>query len=71
MTPFDIARKHFDAALAEAASGGVDAETVARYMLDLVVTTYLKTRAPKDVQAELQFVAENCDPDSDFVFMRP
>ena len=24
-----------------------------------------------DVQSELRFVADNCDPDTDFMFMRP
>ena len=32
---------------------------------------YLENRAISDVQSELRFVAENCDPDTDFMFMRP
>ena len=66
-----IARQHFEAAIREAAAAGFDADSVARCMLDCVVAKYLELRPAKDVCAELQFVAENCDPDTDFMFMRP
>jgi hypothetical protein len=36
-----------------------------------VVAKYLETREVVDVQSELRFVAENCDPGTDFMFMRP
>ncbi len=71
MNAFDIARKHFDAAIQETVEQKDDPETLARYMLDLVVAKYLETRSAEDVRAELLFVAENCGPDTDFVFMRP
>jgi len=62
---------HAAAALAEAGAQGESPDTVARCMLNLVVETYLQTRPVKDVRSELQFVADNCDPDTDFMFMRP
>jgi hypothetical protein len=71
MSAQEIAKRHFTAALAEAAAELESPDTVARCMLNLVIETYLKTRAIKDVRSELQFVAENCDPDTDFMFMRP
>jgi hypothetical protein len=40
-------------------------------MLGLVVSKYLESRGVSDVQSELHFVAENCDPETDFMFMRP
>ena len=40
-------------------------------MLGLVVSKYLESRGVSDVQSELRFVADNCDPDTDFMFMRP
>jgi len=40
-------------------------------MLGLIVSKYLEARTVADVQSELRFVAENCDPDTDFVFIRP
>ena len=67
----NIARRHFGAAIAEAVAAGYDPDTLSRYMLGLVVSKYLEKRAVDDVRSELIFVAENCDPDTDFVFMRP
>ncbi|MGZ5826972.1 MAG: hypothetical protein ACXWJW_00400 [Xanthobacteraceae bacterium] len=57
--------------MAEAKAGGFDADATARYMLGAIVQKYLEYRTVKDVRAELQFVAENCDPDTDYMFMRP
>ena len=71
MSVHDIAERHFQAALAEAEAEGQGRDALARSFLDLVVAEYLKTRTVKDVRSELTFVAENCDPDTDFVFMRP
>lgn len=71
MSGFDLARKHFEAALAEARAQGFGEDAVARNFLSLVVSKYLETRTVKDVQSELRFVADNCDPDTDFEFMRP
>lgn len=67
----ELARKHFDAAMREAKALGLDPDAVARALLGLVVTQYLQTRSVRDVRLELQFVAENCDPDIDYIFMRP
>jgi hypothetical protein len=71
MSVHAIAKRHFDAALAEAEAAGQGRDALARRFLDLVVTEYLKTRSVADVRSELTFVAENCDPETDFMFMRP
>ena len=71
MTPGAIARHHLEAAIADARSAGVDPDALCRSLLGLVVARYLETRAVSDVQAELRFVAENCDPGTDHIFMRP
>jgi len=39
--------------------------------LSLVVSKYLEKRSVEDVRSELNFVADNCDPETDFIFMRP
>jgi hypothetical protein len=66
----EIAERHFSAAMAEADHGpGHDA--ICRALLSLVVAKYLESRSVADVQSELRFVADNCDPDTDFMFMRP
>jgi len=71
MSASEIARLHFDAAIAAAEAEGADTDGVCRALLGLVVAKYLERRSVSDVQSELRFVAENCDPYTDFMFMRP
>jgi hypothetical protein len=67
----DIAKRHFDVAIERADAAGVARDVLCRALLGLVVTEYLAARSIADVQSELRFVADNCDPDTDFAFMRP
>jgi hypothetical protein len=71
MSATEIAKRHFSAAMADAHTAGDDADSVCRALLGLVVARYLQDRAVSDVQSELRFVADNCDPETDFMFMRP
>ena len=71
MQASEVARKYFDAALKAALEEKIDADAVARQFLSLIVQKYLETRSVQDVQSELRFVADNCDPDTDYMFMRP
>ena len=71
MSAANIARRYFGAAVEEAVAAGHDPDTLARHMLGLAVSKYLEKRPVEDVRAELIFVADNCDPQTDFVFMRP
>jgi len=71
MSGFDVARKHFEAAMGEARHEKMSEDAIARYFLNLVVSKYLQTRSVQDVRSELAFVADNCDPDTDYMFMRP
>lgn len=71
MSASEIASRHFSAAIAEAKAGGQDSDGVCRALLGLVVAKYLEARSVADVQSELHFLADNCDPDTDFAFMRP
>ncbi len=71
MSAAEIARRHFTSALNDAKSQSLDSDAVCRAMLGLVISEYLETRGVHDVQSELRFVADNCDPDTDFAFMRP
>lgn len=66
-----IARTHFAAALAAAKEAGQDADALARAMLSLAVTSMLERRSVADVRTELLAAAENVDPDTDYMFMRP
>ena len=71
MSAAEIAKLHFSAAIAEAEAAGLDHDSVCRSLLGLVVSKYLENRSVADVQSELAFVADNCDPGTDFMFMRP
>lgn len=71
MSAGQLAKVHFDAAIAAAAAASLDTDAVCRALLGLIVSKYLESRPVSDVQSELRFVAENCDPDTDFMFMRP
>jgi hypothetical protein len=50
---------------------GFDGDATARYMLGWVISKYLEYRTTDDVRSELLFLADNFEPDTDFVFMRP
>jgi hypothetical protein len=71
MSATEIAKLHFSAAIAEAEAAGLGHDSVCRALLGLVVAKYLENRSVSDVQSELRFVADNCDPGTDFMFMRP
>jgi hypothetical protein len=71
MSASEIARRHFDAAIKDADNTGQDRDGLCRALLSLIVLDYLTRREVADVQSELRFVADNCDPDTDFMFMRP
>jgi hypothetical protein len=71
MSATEIAKLHFLAALDEAKAAGLDHDSVCRSLLGLVVSKYLENRRVSDVQSELRFIADNCDPEADFIFMRP
>lgn len=71
MSAAEIANRHFTAAMDDAKATGQDSGSVCRSLLNLVVAKYLETRPVDDVRSELNFLADNCDPDADFAFMRP
>ncbi|MDP1529746.1 MAG: hypothetical protein Q8M05_10240 [Rhodoferax sp.] len=71
MSATEIAKRHFSAAIAEAEAAGMGHDSVCRAFLGLVVAKYLESRSVSDAQSELRFVADNCDPGTDFMFMRP
>jgi hypothetical protein len=71
MSAAEIANRHFAAAMAEVKAAGESPDSLCRSLLGLIVSAYLETRSVADVQSELRFVADNCDPDTDFAFMRP
>lgn len=71
MSASDIAKRHFSAALAEGKASGGDPDAIARQTLSLIIATFLERRSVSDVRQELLSAAENVDPDTDYMFMRP
>lgn len=71
MSASDIAKKHFAAAMDEARAAGQDLDAVARQILALVTASFRERRSVQDAKAELLEAANHCDPDEDFMFMRP
>jgi hypothetical protein len=71
MSAGETAQRHFKAALADAVKEGVDPDAVARATLSLVISTFLEKRSVADVRSELLSAADNVDPDTDYMFMRP
>ncbi len=72
MSATEIAKFHFSKAVSEAEAAGLGHDSVCRSLLGLIVSKYLEGgRSVSDVQSELRFAADNCDPGTDFIFMRP
>jgi hypothetical protein len=66
-----IAERYLTDAIADAKDAGLDPDSLCRAMLGLVVAQYLESRSVADVQSELRFIADNCDPETEFAFIRP
>ena len=71
MTPSQIARTHFAAAMEQARAESQDLDAVARAFLSAAVTSFLERRSVADVRTEILSAADNVDPDTDYMFMRP
>jgi hypothetical protein len=70
MSAWEMVNRHVEAALAEAATTGVPAETVASNLITEAVRILKTSRPLQDIRAELQFAIENLE-DRDYEFMRP
>ena len=71
MSAYSIARQHVDGALADAATSGVDGETLLRALLATMAERYRDLKGPDDLRAVLQYQIDNCRGDEDYMFMRP
>ena len=70
-TPNELARRHFEAALAEAKAESVDMQATIRAFVYLVGEALMADRPAEDAMREIVVIAENIDPDADYTFMRP
>ena len=67
----EIIKRHVEALLEETRSANIPADVVGRMLFQEAIEIWKRERSLADIESELKFVAENLDPDSDFVFMRP
>ncbi len=70
-TPSQIAKKHYEAALAEAAAASIPADTMARTLMSFLMVTYREHYSIEQIREELTNLADNLDPDEEYLFMRP
>ncbi len=70
-TPSELARTHFEAALAEAQSAGLDRKATIRAFIYLVGEALMVDHSAEEAMKEIIGIAENIDPDADYMFMRP
>jgi hypothetical protein len=67
----ELVDRHVGAMLAEAQAESLSTDVLGRTLLARVIGIYAMTRSWDDIAAELQFAAENVDPDTEFHFIRP
>ncbi len=70
-SPFEIARRHMGAALAEGEASGLDTGAVVSALLSTLIEKARETTSAEDLQKQIAFILDNSDPDTDFPFMRP
>lgn len=66
----EICRDHLQAALKEAGRN-VSSDLLGRAMLGEVVAMWRRDRSLDDIKTELEYTADNIDPDEEYAFMRP
>ena len=72
MSAYQIAAKHAQAALAEAAGKSISADVVGRALIAEAINAFRSVgRSNSDIAAELTASAENLDDDEPMAFMRP
>ena len=71
MSVYSIARKHVDAALADAASEGLVAGDALHALLVSVIEALKQQRGVADTRRALDFQMNNLADDRDYEFMRP
>jgi len=70
MSAWEMVNRHVEAALAEAVTTGIPAETIASNLITEAVRILKASRPIEDIRAELLFAIENLE-DRDYEFMRP
>jgi len=69
-SPYAIANRHVEAALAEARQHSITADTLATNLIAEAVRLLKTCRSTEDIRSELAFAMDNIE-EQDFTFMRP
>lgn len=69
-SPYEIANRHVEAALAEARQHSITADTLATNLIAEAVRLLKTCRGTDDIRSELAFAMDNIE-EQDFNFMRP
>ena len=67
----ELVEKHMAALLTEADAQGLSMDLVGRNVINRIIDVYRQTRTIDDIASELNFLADNLDPDEEYAFMRP
>jgi len=66
----EICRIHLEAAIKDAGRNATP-DVVGRAMLGQILAVWRKDRSLADIKSELEYTADNLDPDEENAFMRP
>lgn len=66
-----LVKNHIEQLLARAKEQDIPSDLIGRELMNQVIEIYRLERSNEDIAQELQFVADNLDPDTEFTFMRP
>ena len=67
----ELVNLHLQKLLVDAAERDVPDDMIGRLLLEAAVALWRKSRPISDIAAELEFTADNLDPDIDYTFIRP
>jgi len=67
----ELVERHVTALRRDAADAGMPADVLGRMLVQQAIEIWKSERDWRDIARELQFVADNLDPDTDYEFMRP
>lgn len=67
----ELVERHVSALRDEARAAGVPTDVLGRMLVQQAIGIWKAERDWRDIARELQFIADNLDPDTDYEFMRP
>jgi len=71
MNDRQLVTRHVHTLLEEADDHRIPRDSIGRLLLEAAVEIWRADRSIDDIEAELEFMAENLDPGQDYAFIRP